>query len=647
MNFFEHQELARKKTLILVGLLIAAVVCLIVVTIILVAAFSYFFAAQTTSIDAAQAYSTPLYEHFKILLKSELILWVSVAVIGVVCVGWLYKTQELQKGGRYIAESLGGQLLVHDNAKGNEKTVLNIVEEMAIASGTPVPLVYLLDDESVNAFAAGTNLNCAVIGVTRGCVTLLNRDQLQGVIAHEFSHIHHGDMKLNMRLVSILHGILLIGLIGRFITQSTTRRSYSSSRSKKDSGAQLALFGIALMAVGFGGTLFGNIIKAAVSREREFLADASAVQFTRNPYGIAGALHKIGRSAAGSKISASNAAEYSHFYFANGVKSFFGSVFATHPKLSIRITRILPDAIDRLKLDKIDRESRTDLQDAENGQPDQNKEALKKNAGIDPAGLTSLGAVLATVGTMSPAGLSESAKLLQSLPQSLHSACHTPFQARGVIYAMLLDREPSIREKQITLLKKQAHPATYREFKNIYIAVEELPRKKRWPLLQLCVPALREMSETQTQLFLDNVKALIQADNKVNLFEWCCQRTLLSALTETPEKAVFSLENVQEDVLNLLRFTAQLSGIEMRAQAFDAGVKTIWPALEIDFQLINRLDTLDSAMTKLSQLKALQKPQLLKALIRTVEYDERKTLSELELLKAVASCLNCPIPITG
>src|SRR5215213_529447 len=264
-----------------------------------------------------------------------------VAALGLIAGGSLLKTAQLSGGGTVVAERLGGRRVYPNSADLTERRLLNVVEEMALAWGVPVPAVFLLSDEmGINAFAAGHTPSDCVIGVTRGCAQQLTRDQLQGVVAHEFSHILNGDMRLDLRLMGVLYGILLMGLTGRELLRWAAYGGGRSSNSRRDNGGMYLLaIGLTFMIVGFLGMLFGNLIKAAVSRQREFLADASAVQFTRNPSGIAGALMRIGAAVFGSKLMSPRAAEASHMYFAEGV----ASLFATHPPLDIRIRCIDPD----------------------------------------------------------------------------------------------------------------------------------------------------------------------------------------------------------------------------------------------------------------------------------------------------------------
>lgn len=242
MNFFEHQDAAKKKTGLLVGLLLCAVASLIIITAITLASILFFTGNHATSIHAVEAYNTSYIEHLRIILSSHITLYLALGVCLVVAVASFFKFAQMTKGGAVVAASLGGRMLQPDSKDANERKVLNVVEEMAIASGNPVPMVFLLEESGINAFAAGNGRRDAVIGITRGAVETLTRDEIQGVIAHEFSHIHNGDMRLNMRLIAILHGILVIGLIGDMLWHSAFyRHGYRSNNDRKNGAPIIAL----------------------------------------------------------------------------------------------------------------------------------------------------------------------------------------------------------------------------------------------------------------------------------------------------------------------------------------------------------------------------------------------------------------------
>ncbi|HHH89125.1 MAG TPA: heat-shock protein HtpX, partial [Aliiroseovarius sp.] len=295
MDFFQHQDQARRQTALLVLFFSLAVISLVVLTNLLVMFLFGFIDSQTLN-------SPDLGGAFLARFDWQTFFGIGAVVIAVILLGSLYKIHSLSRGGDAVAEMLGGQRIVDGSGDLDRQKVLNVVEEMAIASGTPVPPVYLIDEDGINAFAAGFSPGDAVIGVTRGCIRQLNREQLQGVIAHEFSHILNGDMRLNIRLMGILHGILILGLIGYFLLRGGSHRHYYQRSSRNSGSGAILGLGLGLVVIGYTGTFFGNLIKAAVSRQREFLADASAVQFTRSNQGIAGALKRIGGSVAGSRI---------------------------------------------------------------------------------------------------------------------------------------------------------------------------------------------------------------------------------------------------------------------------------------------------------------------------------------------------------
>ncbi len=631
MNFFEHQEQARKRTGLLVGLLVAAVVCLIAITVLAVGVFLYYLQSHATSVSAYQAQRTSLGDHFVQLLQSPITGWIALGVVTVVTLGCLYKLMQLGRGGRVVAEALGGRLLDPSSRDATERKVLNIVEEMAIASGNPVPPVYMMDDESINAFAAGMDRRSAVIGITRGCAEILNRDELQGVVAHEFSHIHNGDMRLNMRLIAILHGILLIGLIGFYIMHGSGR----SYRGRRD-GKQVSL-GLALMAIGYGGTFFGNVIKAAVSRQREFLADASAVQFTRNPLGISGALQKIGGYSRGSKLQHSHAAEFSHFFFSQGISTAFSSLMATHPPLAERIKRVNP----RWQ-GKFPAVSDTPIEDSTSTSADSPVSHFAQGAGASVAMDDS---VVEHIGEARPNSITQADAILASLPSALYEATHSGFSARAVVYGLLLDADEHNRQAQLDALRRQAHPVTYKVLLSLAQSIQRLTREARLPLLSLCMPALKQLSEPQYQVFKQNMLSLIKADNKVSLFEWSLYRIATKNIEAKDVVGVKSLKHLTDELELLLYFVARagesadvIAAVNCGREVLKLAQKNALPEQQMS------LPNLDKALNQLEALKPLEKPLLLKALIAVIKADNQITACEKELFRAIADTLNCPVP---
>jgi Zn-dependent protease with chaperone function len=555
---------------------------------------------------------------------------------------------------------LGGRLLDPGTTDPDERRLLNVVEEMSIASGTPVPPVYLLPDDSVNAFAAGFSPSDAIIGVTRGCMQLLSRDELQGVIAHEFSHILNGDMRLNIRLIGVLHGILMISLVGYFIFRSVALAGRGSRRRDgKGGGGVLAilLLGVLLMVIGYVGVFFGRLIKSAVSRQREFLADASSVQFTRNPDGIAGALRKIGGLSSGSRISSPHAESASHMFFENALGAPFLGLLATHPPLAVRIKRIDPTFDGTFP--KVER-------------PDTGRAALKDEypgasavAGV-AAPAPSSGpvevapeAVMACVGTVGVGQLEYARSLRESLPEALMRAAREPYGARAVIYGLLLDRdEAAVRTRQLQRLSVKADRAVYSLTVELLAAFAGLSVQHRLPLADMAMPALQQLSNSQYAAFRQNVRYLAEADEQISLFEYTLQRTLLGHLdaafgrTRKVPPQLYSLKPLRRECAVLLSTLAYLGteNDEEAGRAFaQAAEKLLLPSGAVRFLPADAcgLAAVDAALTRLSTLAPLQKRSVLDACTTCVLADREVTADEAELLRAVADTLGCPMPPLG
>lgn len=645
MNFFQQQDVARRKTMLLVFLLTLAVLSLIAVTVLLLGVFFYFLETHATSISAANAYNTPLPQHLLYFVQSKMAAWVALGVVLVVTMGMLYKYLQLNGGGRKVAEALGGRLLNYDGATANERKLLNIVEEMAIASGNPVPPVYVLDEDGINAFAAGLSRRDCVIGVTRGCANLLNRDELQGVIAHEFSHIHNGDMRLNMRLIAILHGILLVGLIGYFFLRSSA--GYRVSSRSKNNGAQIGL-AMGLIAIGYAGTFFGNLIKAAVSRQREFLADASAVQYTRNPEGIGNALKKIGGYSSGSILTNGTASQFSHMYFGEGVKASLSSLFATHPPLHERIRRIEPNW------------SGSYIQPEERPTSSVRAHHSKQHASVsqfsEPVAATSSASAMSaehferqavsSVGEPQASHLEQAKHIIDTLPNNLCDAAHEPFSARALIYCMLLDNDNRIRDGQVQQLRDAAHPATFKVMQELYPYVFQLPREEYIALIEMSIPALKQLSGSQYAVFKKNLVALIQADRKISLFEWCVFRIVTNNAEAKVPESKYKLAQLPEEISILFSLIIHAGKSQSPGGAFQKGIeslglgKTKFTLNTSDFSF----HKIDQAIEKLAGLKVLQKPRLLKAVAEIIAADGKVTPTEAELYRAIADSLDCPVP---
>ncbi len=641
MNFFESQDRARKNTSQLVFLFALAVITLIIMTNLLVMVVFGFINSQQM-----QSSSTLVQT-----MDWQMFALVSAGVAAVVLGGSFYKIMALSSGGRTVADALGGQLIPQNTADLKQRRLLNVVEEMAIASGIPAPPVYILTGEpGINAFAAGFTPRDAVIGVTRGLIDHLSREQLQGVIAHEFSHIFNGDMRLNIRLMGVLNGILILGLAGYFILRST---AFSGrGRNSKNSGGILAL-GIGLMVIGFAGTFFGGLIKAAVSRQREYLADASSVQFTRNPGGIAGALKRIGGLEYGSIVENPGAPEISHAFFAQGVSGFMQGLSATHPPLAKRILAIDPHWDGKFDVaDEID--------PLRNDEQAEKKQTMSREELAQKAATVAVGATMATVATAidqignpKQETIAHARSLIAGLPEVVAEAAREPYGARAVIYLLVLDAGQEVRGRQLAHLQNHADPEVYSLTNKLMPEMGGLDIKYRLPLIDMAIPALKQLSLDQYQSFKKNLTALIEMDSRIDLLEWSLQKILITNLeghffTPAPPKVRYS--NVRElrqearVILSVMAYAGQQEQEDVETAFHAAAIALEFGELQLREKSRISVTDLDMAMEKLEMLAPLAKPKLLQACAVSVMHDQKISAVEAELLRAIASVLGCPMP---
>lgn len=571
-----------------------------------------------------------------------LLLYVGVGTIGVISIGSLYKTSQLSSGGSAVAESLGGSLVHPDSRGASERRLLNVVEEMAIASGCPVPPVYLIEDQSINAFAAGFTHDTAVIGVTRGCVETLSRDELQGVMAHEFSHIVHGDMRLNIRLTGVIFGIMAIGFIGyllfRFVAPAMLY-----SRNKNGSSVGMGVFGLGLllMLVGAIGTFFARVIQAAVSRQREFLADASAVDYTRNPQGIAGALRKIGGLDQNSMKQAA-ASEFEHFFFTPALHT----VFATHPPLPERISRIEQRPIQE------------DHSDPHAAAPGLHAAAAGFAAGTAQTGrnlemrdATEVRSSLANIGDAGPEHLAYARAVLAHIPPKIISAVRDPIGAMAVCLLLLADNDPRISGHQAKLLdgmlSKTVKVELMRLQSNVSGAINRSP-ELRLVLGDLVMPALGRLPKEEANVLRQAIKAMIDADGRIDRFEWVLGRLLMAHLDPPKRRAAKrTLESLAEPARTMFAMLAW-SGARSEEEALKSFRASAKAAKLGDVELPGEedcsIEQLDSALDALAGLRFRDRAVMLDAAVEGVCADGKATLGEVEFLRALAATLSCPMP---
>ena len=649
MDFFEHQDRARRNSRLLI--------VYFAVTVILIIATVYF------SLIAILALVTRDSENAVHVLdwNPQLLAAVVGAVVVLIATGSIYKIWMLGSGGEHVAVALGGVKVPANSKVLEERILLNVVEEMALAAGTPVPPVYLLEDElGINAFAAGTTPQNAVVGITRGAIQTLTRDELQGVIAHEFSHILNGDMRLNLRLIGLLHGILIIALLGymilRILIQLPMRSSRRNDEGKGAIGVVAALFliGGTLVAIGYIGVFFANMIKAAVSRQREFLADASAVQFTRNPSGIADALKKIGGWSKHAKLQSARATEASHMFFGNGVASL---IFATHPPLETRVKRIDPRFDGQFTKTTEVTHSVSELIDPRS----LSMQMASFNASHQSAlsGASKLESnpqnAVDQIGEPTPAHIEHVHGLIDQLDVRIAQDVRDPLGAVAIVYALLLAQEgDETRTKQWIELEKSCDQRALAELQRILPSVDALAVEQRIPIVCLALPALHQMSPAQINSFRLTVRKLIEADRKWTLFEFAVQRFITKRLVQR-----LSADHAKSPPKTNLNATKKSFQVVLSSLAY-AGGKTSSPekafakglavnALTIgSMELLSResctFSELNLALDGLGNVPPKNQRLMLEAFAECIASDQHVTLDETELFRVISDALGCPMP---
>lgn len=668
MDFFEAQEHARKRTVRLVVLFGLAVLGTIVLSYF--AAMALLNTQRSRHVDDAEE---PTWFDPWVLAA------VAAGTLTVVGFASLYKWSQFRTGGSAVAEGVGGRRVDPHTTDLHERRLLNVVEEMAIASGVPVPAVYVLDTEaSLNAFAAGLTPGDAVVTVTRGTMEKLSRDELQGVVAHEFSHILNGDMRLNVKLAAIVFGILVIGLVGRGILRGFGRGRIRV-RGKGGGGVAVILaIGLAMVVIGYIGYFFGRLIQAAVSRQREFLADASAVQFTRNPGGVTGALRKIGGYALGSQLATDKAAEIGHFFFAEGSSHLlFNGLWATHPPLDIRIRAIDPQwdgkYFDPATLVDVRTES---FQRVGYGPPPLPAEVALHRAYNMPADVPPLlpgrtipfapAAFMAQIGSLTPRQVDNARSMIDATPAPLRDAARNVHEATALIYALLTEQHQGDGDGTDAIITAHAGDDTLRLVRTLRPLLAGLAADARLILAQLAVPALRQLPAAAAPVFSTTCQALIECDQRLSYFEFALQKMVLRHLAVADEPAavtiqLYSFNAVIGEIAVLLSALAWAGALQGKEQA-DGAVTADTPAAQAAFHdgasqlklIEDRLLLLDPAACDFSQLDAALdklagaslpiKQRLLLACAHTVTHDGEVRDEEAELLRAFAASLGCPMP---
>ena len=602
MNFFQQQDQARKQSKRLIGLFVLALI----------------------AIAGAIGYLAYLVGGW------PLVPWAAGSVLIIMLLASLVKTMGLRQGGGKVARAMGGTLVDPTTQDPLRRRLYNVVEEMAIASGVPVPEVYVLEQEAgLNAFAAGYAPTDAAVAVTRGLLERLDRDELQGVIAHEFSHILNGDMRINIRLMGFVFGIMVIAIMGQHLMHSAR-----FSRNSKDA-APLMILSLAIVLIGYIGLFFGRIIKAAISRQREYLADAAAVQFTRNPDGISGALKKIGINETGSQLQA-DSEEVGHMLFGQGISGF---LFATHPPLIKRIQAIEPafteDDWAVFSEQATKREPRAE-----------SSETAAERASDD-------GGLLGTLGGLDGHQMLAAVALLDSMPEPLKEWAHADASVSVLLVYLVLGEQIDNGASLLPMIEEWGGEGALSQLAMMSETLGDLPHAWRLPLLEMCLPVIKQKpieERTQLQSLLSD---LVAHDGQLTVFEYVLDRLIDQSLAEVaePSKTKLSgsktLAQLKSSVSPLLAVIA-MQGHE-NAEAQQDNWQSVmgslftrtpaWPIIE------HWAETLDTALLALNDLKATEKERLAQAMVDCIASDGEINADEYALCRAIAAKLHIALPL--
>ena len=642
MDFFAHQDRARRHTRRLIVLFVLAVAAIVV------------------AVDAVVVVALGLMSQRpdgSTTLPLATLAGVSAAVLAVIGLASLYRTASLGSGGGAVARGVGASLVPADTTDPALRRLRNVIEEVAIASGVPVPEIYILEHEpGINAFAAGFGPADAAVCVTQGCLQQLNRDELQGVIAHEFSHVLNGDMRINIRLMGLLFGILALSVIGRQLLYAGYWGGISvgSSRGRRDNnGGAIVFIGIGLLVVGGIGVFFGRLIKASVSRSRESLADASAVQYTRQTGGIAGALKKIAALEAGSQFTDTHGEEVSHMLF--GEAGAYSALFATHPPLVERI-RALEPQFDPRELEQVARDW-SDVRRAAN--PADPRASL---TGLLPAVLaatvagagTAPAAVAAQVGNANAGDYAHAAQVQAGIPSDLLAAARDAAQAPALVLALALSADDTQRSAQHAQIAKALGPELAAAAETIAARTRTLHPLQRLPLAALVFPALRRRPRAQLVALVQILDALAHADGQVELEEYCLSALVRMQVLDALDPArgfvagSLKLDDCRDAFALVASLVAEFGHDDAAGaqRAFQLAVQEALPGRALAYAPPADWPVrLDAALVQLDRLDTAGKELVVRGLTRAIREDGQVRVAEAELLRVVCAALHCPLPL--
>jgi len=609
MNFFRAQDEARGRT--------TKLVVLLVLSVLILAGGLYALAVY----GKAKLFTGGRYDW----IQPKLFFATAGTALAVIAIGSLMRISELAKGGGFVAQSLGGRFVAPNTTDPGERRFLNVVEEMALASGLPVPACYVVTtDLTINAFAAGNDVHDAAIAVTRGALDHLTRDELQGVIAHEFSHIGNGDMKLNLRIVGTIAGLTALSQLGYILM-----RLMGEASDDKDSAKvtiPLALVGLVVFLLGLGGVFFARVIQASVSRQREYLADASAVQFTRNPDGLAGALKKVAGFAGGQRAPSASEMEMQHLFFASS-GGFLESLFSSHPPLKERIRRLQP-AFDGVI-------------------PDVHPPAVDDDGAV---GLSGRAAVAPpplprspTHGVPTNLEIQAAVGFRGTLPMDLRASAADPIGAMAVVIGLVLSADPEARARQLENARGLAGGEVIAEVLRLEPQLRALPAGSRVPLLDLAVPALKTLSPAQLALFRLAVQK-VGGESDDGLIVLLIQGSLRRYIGGAERPGPPPMMDLAEAYALVLSAVAQTSSEtpEDQQEAYTLGIAEIgWRGVRTDIVPAEEVELrqVDEALALISRQAVTDRRQFVRACGVAMLHDGQAEPAEVEILRAVADTL--------
>ena len=671
MDFFEHQAKANKaSSYLIISYLLA--LCVITVGFNVAGLIVWTFVTQPI-LDIPNP-DPSLFESVKHLLalwfESRFSWQVTCAVflfIGIISFSnWL----GLRQGGGSVAKMMGGRKVPSNTHNTDEKRLLNVVEEMALASGLPVPEVFVMDrEDAINAFAAGYSPNEAAVCVTRGLLISLTRDELQGVVGHEFSHILNGDMRINIRLISIMAGLVAAGQLGRWLIEIGFR---GGSHDSRGGALFLIIPGILIWIVGSLGVLASRIIKAAISRQREFLADASAVQFTRQTQGIASALYKIANHRHSSLLHNRHAEDLSHMCFAKTLNVQFASMMATHPPIEERIERVDRSFLTKANIRSAQaRQSTTQFNETTSLSEVEYRET--RAAGFD-SGTTqdslygkeisqdemiefsspfqdqSVERAIATIGLTDQHNIEAAQECLSSMPSELLTGLHQPEYAPLIVLTLLANAN-SAPEQARELLKKHS-PAHFRAIVDHYqLNLQQIERQPIYPLLQLAMATLKTLTNEERANTLSLAKQLIASDKQIHpeeLFLYLVLHRHLNRKASRRQKIEFSsFDPIKTDLIKLLSFLCHFTETEQQEAAYNKAIGQFsFDSSEYIKAENIKHDEVANAIFRIEHLAPLLKRSVLMSVVDLMSHDHDITHQELDWLRMLADCWDCPIPMT-